>query len=421
MEVEAPPTTPVRHTTSVFWRYWAATTTSGVGSAITGVALPLTAVSMVHATSFQVGLLTACGYVGWLVLTLPAGAIASHVPLRGLQASVDLVRGVAILVPPVAYLTGSLRLVHLFVAALMVSLANVFAFVANTTYIPSVVPREQLASRNALVSGTEAVTQLGGPSIAGVLVQAIGAPVTLLFDAVSYLGSGVLMWTLPRADQPSGPRRPMREQIAEGWRFVIRHPLMRPLMLDATATNFVCGALLALTPLYLVRDLAASASQYGLLVATEGVGALLGAVLATRLQRALGQARTLFVAAVMSSLMLLLMPAAAGNTGKILFAITNAGFALGTVVLSILTRTYRQQASPPLMLARVMATVRFVSWSAIPVGSLVAGLLAQGFGARAALWVFAIASIASPAVLFASPIRAQALGAASADELIADA
>src|SRR5579859_4069629 len=265
------------HPPSVFWRFWAASATSGVGSAITAVAMPLAAVSLLHASAFAVGSLTACGYVGWLVLTLPAGAIASHVPLRGLQAAVDLIRGAAMLLPPVAYVLGVLSIWELFAATVVVSLANVFAFVANTTYIPNVVPSEQLAARNSVMSATDAATQLGGPSLGGVIVQSLGAPFALLFDAISYLASGLLMWTLPRAAQPSGPRRPMRRQIADGWRFVVGDPLMLAFMWDATATDFVCGALLTLTPLYLLHDLSATHAQYGLLVATEGVGALLGA------------------------------------------------------------------------------------------------------------------------------------------------
>jgi MFS family permease len=412
LDEDGPPPGQPSYPASVFWRYWVATATSGAGSALTVVAMPLTAVSLLHASAFEVGALTACGYIGWLLLTLPAGALASHIPLRGLQAAVDLIRGAAMLLPPVAYFVGSLSIVDLFASSLVVSLADVFAFVANTTYIPSVVPPEQLARRNSLMSATDAATQLGGPSLSGVIVQALGAPIALLCDAVSYVSSGLLMWTLPRHAQPSQPRRPMGQQIAEGWRFVIRDPIMRAFMLDATVTNFVCGALLTLTPLYLLNDLSATPSQYGLLVATEGVGALVGAAVTPRLHRRPGATRLVFSSAVAASVMLIMMPLGTGLIGKAVFAVANAGFAGCVVVQSILTRTYRQRASPPEMLARVMATVRFVSWSAIPGGGLLAGLLAGVIGPRGSLWVFAVASLASPIVLLRSPIRRSDLATA---------
>ncbi|MBU1802319.1 MAG: MFS transporter, partial [Actinobacteria bacterium] len=255
-----------QHPGPVFWRYWTATTTSQVGSAVTSVALPLAALVLLEASAFEIGLLVAAGDLGWLLLTLPAGALATHLPMRGLQAGVDFVRAVALLVPAALWALDLLAMPALFGVALVVGFANVFAFVANTTYIPHVVPREQLNSRNSLMSGTQAVTQLGGPPVAGVIVQLLGAPVALLVDAASYLVSGALMWTLPRAERPRVARASMVQQIRDGWRYVVGHPLMRPMMIDATATNFACGMLLTLTPLYLVRELGASPTAYGIVL-----------------------------------------------------------------------------------------------------------------------------------------------------------
>lgn len=390
---------------SVFWRYWAATTTSQVGSAVTAVALPLAALMLLDASAFEVGLLVAAGDLGWLLLTLPAGALATHVPLRGLQAGVDFVRAAALLTPWVLWAAGLLTLPVLFGVALVVGFANVFAFVANTTYIPHVVPRQQLNSRNSLMSGTHAVTQLGGPPVAGVVVQWLGAPVALLLDAVSYLVSGLLMWTLPRAERPRVERTPMTQQIREGWHFVVRHPLMRPMMIDAAATNFACGMLLTLTPVYVVRELGASPTAYGVVLASEGVGALVGASVGPWLGRRFGTGRLLLAAAVLSVPSVLLMPVGDGLVGMVAFSVGNALFAFFTVLLSVITRTYRQQESPPELLARVMATVRFVSWSVIPVGGFLAGWIAQGTSARSALWLLAVAVAVSPVVLFASPLR----------------
>lgn len=81
-----------QHPASVFWRYWTATTTSQVGSAVTAVALPLAALVLLDASALEIGLLVAAGDIGWLLLTLPAGALSTHLPLRGLQAGVDFVR-----------------------------------------------------------------------------------------------------------------------------------------------------------------------------------------------------------------------------------------------------------------------------------------------------------------------------------------
>ncbi|HXH80791.1 MFS transporter [Nocardioides sp.] len=396
---------PRQHPASVFWRYWTATTTSQVGSAFTAVALPLAAVSLLDATAWQVGLLVAAGDLGWLLLTLPAGALVTHLPLRGLQATVDFTRGFAMLLPAVMWMLGDLSMVHLWVAALTVGFANVFAFVANTTYIPSVVPREQLVSRNSLMSGTDAMTQLGAPPAAGVFVGWLGAPVAFVLDAVSYLVSGALMWTLPRSIPVAVERQPMRSQIREGWNFVVTHPLMRPMMLDAAAINLACGFLLTLTPLYVVRELGASPGVFGLVLATEGVGALLGATFGPRLTRRWGSGRMLLWSAWLSVPAVALMPLGDATLGLVAFAAGNALFAFFTVILSVITRTYRQQESPPEMLARVMATVRFVSWSMIPVGGVLGGWAAGAFSSGTALWLLVPVTALSPLVQTASPLR----------------
>jgi predicted MFS family arabinose efflux permease len=272
----------------------------------------------------------------------------------------------------------------------VVSFATVLFDVGNMTLLPAVAPRDELAARNSLVSGTHATTQLGGPSLGGVLVQLLGAVPTLLVDAGSYLVSGALMRRLPPRQvlQPADRAR-MPDLIREGWQFVVRHPVMRPSMLAATAVNFVCGALMALTPVYLVRELHAPAALVGLLIATEGIGSLVGSAICSRVNRRLGSARAVVAASFASALLALLLPLATGAAGMALFPVGNAGFAAGVVIFSINTRTHRQTASPSELLSRVMATVRFVSWSAIPIGALGAGLAAAAFGVHAALWISA--------------------------------
>jgi predicted MFS family arabinose efflux permease len=193
--------------------------------------------------------------------------------------------------------------------------------------------------------------------------------------------------------------------IRQGWRFVVDHPVMRPSMICATTINFVCGGLLALVPLYLVRGLEVSPLLVGLLLATEGLGSLIGASLTPSLVQRLGSGRAVRLASVTSAAAALLLPLTPGYLGVALFALGNAAFAAGVVVFSICTRTHRQLASPPELLSRVMATVRFVSWGAIPVGSLTAGLVASSVGARGALIVYSLLATLTPTIVFSTRLR----------------
>jgi MFS family permease len=396
----------MRGTGGVFWRWWAAGATSSAGAAVGAVALPLTAVTVLEASPLELGLVTAAGYVAWIVIGLPAGVLVQRLPLRGVQVGADLVRALALASVPLAWWSGHLTITHLALTALVLSVAEVVFDVANSTFLPGIVGRDQLQSRNSLTSATHAVTATGGPSAGGLLVQVLGAVPTLLVDAVGYLVSAVLLRTLPARRVAAPVTRPsVRAMIGEGWRFVVGHPVMGPCTWAAAAVNLVCGAQLTLHPLYLVRELQAPVVVIGVLLAAEGVGSLVGAALVPRLTARTGSARALVLAGVVCVVGAAVVPWGTGWVAYAAFAAGNVVFAGGVVVLSVVTRTYRQVASPAELLPRVVATVRFISWGAIPVGGLVAGLVAGWVGSRMALLVFATATALVPLVLLLSPVR----------------
>jgi MFS family permease len=390
-----------------FWRYWFGSTVSGVGDAVTLVALPLLAVLHLHATTFEVSMITAAGFCAWILIGLPAGVVVHRLPLRGTQVAMDLIRGVSLLTLPVAAFFDVLTLIQVVGVALVVGFATVIFDVGNSTFLPSIVPEDKLIARNSLVSASGAGVQLGGPALGGVLVQAVGAPATLLVDVVSYLASAALLRSLPRP--PARPRRStepsVRRMIRVGLSFVAHHDVIRPCVITATIVNFVCGGLLALTAVYLVRNLGASAASVGLVVASEGAGTLLGATITPRISARYGSARAYRWATTIGGATALLMPLATGTAGLVLFALGNAGFAAGVVVVSILARTHRHKVVPRDLLPRVMATVRFISWGVIPLGAMAAGLAASAYGNRRALWLIVMCSLLTPLVLWLGPMR----------------
>ncbi|MEU6177598.1 MFS transporter [Streptomyces coeruleorubidus] len=395
------------HTTSprsVFWRYWAAATVSNAGTAVTALALPLVALTVLDATALQAALLAAAGQISWLLLSLPAGVIAQRVPLRRLQVTLDLVRFGAVGSLPLAWWLDRFSYPHLLLAALVTGAATVLFDIGNSTFLPAIVPPRQLAARNSVMSGTHAVTETGGPSGGGLLVHAAGPVGALLVDAASYLLSAVLLRTLPERRPATRTGDGALRLIREGWTYVTRHPVMLPCMLWATGTNFVCAALVALTPLYLVREAGLTPVQLGLVLAMDGIGALAGSAVAVRVTRRFGTARGLVATALAGGAAALLAPLTTSAADAYWFALGNAGFAFGVVIGSITTRTHRQTESPPDLLSRVMATVRFVSWGAQPLGALTAGLLATYAGTHAALWTVCTAALLPPLYLLAAPV-----------------
>ncbi|WP_433386925.1 MFS transporter [Micromonospora sp. KLBMP9576] len=406
-ETERPTKPEEGRQAGLFWRFWAASTVSQTGDAITAVALPLLAVQVLDASSFQVSLITAASFVAWLAIGLPAGVIVQRLPLRGTQVAMDLLRAFALLSIPVAAFLDVLHFWQLVAVALVISFASVVFDVGNSTFLPAIVSKEELTSRNSLMSSTQAVTQVGGPSLGGILVQLVGAVNSLLVDTVSYFVSAVLLWTVPRPARvaPTGSGLSMTKMIKAGWQYVVRHEVIRPCVAAATSTNFVAGALMALTPVFLIRTLDAPAGLVGIVIAAGGVGSFLGATVTTRVARGLGSARTLRWATLVGATLSLLMPLAMPGAGLLLFVIGNAGFSAGVVVLSILTRTHRQATTPADLLPRVMATVRFISWGAVPLGAVTAGIVASTLGNREAFWIICGLAFLTPAVLWGSSLR----------------
>ncbi|MET7368729.1 MFS transporter [Streptomyces sp. NPDC005566] len=392
---------------SGFWYFWAASGTSSLGSGITAVALPLTALVVLDASAFGVGLITAASYAGAVLIGLPAGVIVQHFPMRRLQVTMDLARAALIASVPLAAWLHMLTLTQLVLVGLLISLANILFDVANTAYLPSIVSKEELTARNSLISGTMATTQLAGPSLGGLLVQTLGAATSLLTDAVSYLLSATLLGRVP-AETPRPPahhHEPYTKQIKEGIRFVLHHPVIRPCVMASTALNLSSGVILAIAPVFLLRTSGLSAGTVGLVLASDGVGALAGAAITTRLAARAGTARTVLAATTAGAVTALCMPLAHTTWTAPVFALGQAGFAAGITILSILTRTHRQTVTPPHLLPRVIASVRFFTWGALPIGALLGGTTADTLGTRNALLTGCILALLAPLTLTLSTIR----------------
>lgn len=391
--------------TSTFWRFWLATTVSRTGSNMTSVALPLVALTVLDTTSFQVTLLAAASQAAWLILGLPAGVIVQRYPLRDLQVTMDLIRVVAMGSIPVAWWLDRLSYPHLLAVALITGLASVLFDIGNSTFLPALIDKKELTSRNSMLSGTEAVTSTGGRSLSGLLITLLGSVPVLLIDAISYVVSAVILRTLPERKMEPQSHIPATQLIREGWNFVVRHPVMRPCMIWATAINFVSAALIALTPLYLIREAGVSATVVGIVLAMNGVGALIASSVATKFAARVGTARAVILSGLVGGTLALAIPLTTTLGNVYFFLIGNIAFQFGVVVGSIMARTHRQVESPPELLSRVMATVRFVSWGVLPVGAALSGVLAAVVGLRPALWIVCAGALLAPFILILSPVR----------------
>ena len=398
----------VANSSSAFWKYWAAFTTGRTGAGVTAVALPLLALTVLNVSNFEAGMLTVASYAPVVLIGLPAGVVVRRYYLRGLQITMDIVRAVAVLTIPLAAWWDVLTLSHLLVVAFVVGLAGSLFDVANLTFLPQVVSKNELISRNGLLSGTEAATGLLGPSLGGILVQVLGAASSIVVNAFAYLASAAFLSRIPptpKLGEPADEELGFFQQVWDGLHYVLRHPVIRPAVIVASALNFASGAILAVTAPFLVRTLELPAAAVGVVLAIDGLGAIIGAFITSRLVERWGDARAIRVATAIGAVLSLAMPLAVTGLAPVIFGFGLGVFGAGVALFSVVARSHRQTVSPPELLSRVMASVRFISWSAIPVGAAVAGVLAEVIAPRAGLVLACVAAFVAPVVLWASRVR----------------
>lgn len=404
MTEPAPAGTLWRHRN--FLLLWTGQSVSEMGSAITQLALPLTAVVVLHASTFQVGLLTAAATAAFALIALPAGALVDRWVKRPLMIWCDAARMLIIGSVPLAAALHVLTLGQLYAVAVTAGVCTVFFDVAYQSYLPVVVAREQLVDGNGKLGATQSFAQVIGPGLGGGLVGLVGAASAMAVDAISYAVSVASLLAMrvhevsPRAGEA---RAGLRAEIGEGLSFVLRHPILRKIAACTGTANLFGSMGMALQIVFLVRVLRVRPADTGLLFAVASLGGLL----AGRLGRRIGSARIIWYSMLVLGFPQLLIPLAAPGWRVAAFAVGMAFFSFSAVVYNVAQVSYRQAICPPRLLGRMNAAIRWVVWGTIPVGALLGGLFGTVAGVRATLWIAYAGSWAAGWWVFFSPLRRQ--------------
>ena len=397
-----------------FRKLWTAATVSVLGSQVTLIAVPYIALTMLHASVFQVSLLAAVEMLPFLLLTLPAGAWLDRVRRRPVLIAADFGRAVVLLSIPVAYVAGAMSIWQLFIVAFVTGTFSAFFDVADQSFLPALIDREDLVEGNGRLQVSYSAAQIGGPTLAGNLIQIVAAPLAIAADALSFFISGGLIGLIrKREDKPdrmldaAGRPTSLRAEISSGLRYVLGNRYLRSIAGCTGTSNLFGAALFGVFPVLIWRELNLPPAFFGTVVGLASFGFLAGAALSGRLPRRFGLGPTIIVSAALSSpafLLLTLTPARLEWAAVTLFAGWSVlGFT--QVVYNVAQISLRQSITPLAMQSRMNATMRFIVWGTIPIGSLMGGLLATLLPVRLALVIVALGSFASvPWVLF-SPLR----------------
>lgn len=401
-----------------FLKLWAGQTISRFGSEVSQLAIPLTAALVLNASPFQMGVLSALEFAPFLLLSLLAGVWVDRLPRRPILVTSDIGRAVVLATIPVAAILGVLRMEQLFVVAVLTGMLTVFFDVAYQAYLPALVSRAALVEGNSKLAVSASLAQIAGPSLGGGLVQLATAPVAIIVDALSFALSAVYLLVI-RATEQVPPRSTTANgvwtELRQGLAVVIENRVLRSIAGCTATSNLFGSASQAIYVLYLTRELEIEPALLGVIVAMLGPGALVGSLAAGPAAIRFGLGTTIVGSIVLGVAANLLVPLAAGPRGLVVAILCVASFVVGlsSPIYNVNQISLRQAITPDHLQGRTNASMRFIVWGTIPLGSLLGGSLGQLIGLRPTLLAMALLGLLAPLWVVFSPVRQLPWNAAS--------
>ncbi|MFI9354250.1 MFS transporter [Streptomyces lydicus] len=388
---------------------WCGETAGKFGAAVTNVAMPLVAVATLHASTFAVGLLSACGWLPWLLIGLPVGVWVDRLRRRPLMLSAAAVSLLLFAAVPVLARAGGLSLGLLIAVALLTGAAAVVFQTAYSAYLPTLLAPADRAEGNATLHGSASAAQIAGQGAAGLLAQLAGAVNGLFANAATFLVALLCLLGIrhrePRPQAPDGAPRSLRREVTEGLRLVGGDVWFRMMTLFGAASNLALMGYQSLAAVFLVREVGLPAGAVGALLALASTGGIAGAFAARRTAGRLGTARALLVFELGVPCLALLVPLTTSGAGALLYVAGSFGVSAGVVAGNILKVSFQQEYCPPPLLGRLVASSAFLNYGTLPLGALLGGALGSALGVRTAMWIMTAGVPLAALILLFSPVR----------------
>lgn len=395
-------------------RLWAGQTTSSLGSQITFLALPLTAVLVLQATPAQMGVLTALGAVPSLFLGVAIGVWMDRRRRRPILVASDLARAALLLVVPISVGLHVLHIESLYILALGFGTLSLLFAVGHISLLPWLVGREDLVEANAKLALSSSASQVVGPGIAGALIGLLTAPVALVVDAVTFVVSALAIQSI-RAEEPPPAPSDDTEQVRRFWRdarqgiaLVVRNRVLAALAGQAASLSLFNSMLETVWLLYVTQKLGLGPQLLGIAFAIGGLGFVLGASVARPTLHRLGVGRTVILGALLTATADLMIPLAGGPTPVVIGLLITGQFffGVGFTVWNVGFVSLRQAVTPIPMLGRMNSVMLTLLDGVVPVGALAGGLLGQTLGMRSTLFIAIAGELLATLWVVFSPIRA---------------
>ena len=396
---------------SAFVRVWGAATISIFGSLVTRIALPLAAILVLGAGAFEVAILRGLELGATLLVGLAAGAWVDRLRRRPVLIWADLGRAALLASVPVAFAFGVLTLWQLFAVSGLAAVLTTFFDAADNAYLPTIVERDRLVDANAALAASGSASEFMAFGISGFLVQLLTAPLAIAVDALSFLGSALLLGSIRTREGPPPPkadREPVLDEIRDGLRLVIHDPVLRAFAGAQMALSALWGVFGATWFLFVLDELRLEPWVLGLVAGVGGFSSFIGAVVAARATRRWGIGPVAIWAMILSAI------------GNAFIPLAPAGLpllAIGCLVMQQLVAdsavtvydvtevSVRQTLVRDRALGRVASTFQVASGLAQLVATIAAGILAEVIGLRATSWLAPLGGLVGALILWASPVR----------------
>ena len=388
-----------------FRRFFAGQSASLVGDQISFIALPLVGVIVLHADATQMGYLTAAGLAPNLLLSLHAGAwVDRRGRRRQTMLAADIGRAALLATIPIAYAFDALTFEQLYVVGFLVGALSVLFSVSYNALFVSLVPREQYVEASSLLNGSRAMSFVAGPSLGGLLVQVLSAPVAIVADALSFAVSALSLSRISPTEAPTAEAE--HGHVAAGIRYILATPVIRASLAATTTINFFNFMLFGVVILFANRELGVGPGLLGLVLGAGAVGGVVGSLVTGRIVKRIGVGPALMLGCIVFPTPLLLIPLAAGPRWGVLGCLFLAEFGsgFGVMLLDIAAGAISAAMIPDRLRARVSGAYMVVNYGVRPIGALLGGALGSAIGLRPTLWIAAGGAIAGFVWLIPSPL-----------------
>lgn len=392
-----------------FVKLWLGQFVSEAGSQVSMLALPTVAILILHATPFQVGLLSALEFLAFPVLGLIAGVYSDRFRRIRIMAACDVLRTLIYGSVPLAWALGMLYIGQLYLVALLAGICTVFFDVSYQSYLPALVNRRDLVEGNSKLEVTRSIALLAGPALAGFLIQLVGAAFSIVVDAASYVISviSLILIRKPEPDpRPAGHASAgFWHELWEGVQVVFGNSTLWKIAGSTATNNLGSNMFFAVFLIFLYRYLHFAPATVGLIFAAGAIGGLLGALSASAITHRFGLGRALLLSATIGGLANLLVPLAQFGFALPILVVAAVIAFYTTPIYNINQVSLRQAITPDRVQGRMNATMRTIVWGTIPIGAFVGGILGSTIGVVPTIFIGAGLQALAGIWILAGPVR----------------